>query len=416
MRILISTLGTRGDVQPYLALAQTLVQRGHEVQLAAPHQFAALAKRCRVPFATLPGEFLELLNSPEGKVAIAGGRGVGAGLKLLPRVMPLMGTLLEREWQIARSFSPDLIVCHPKSIASPHIAERLSVPHILASPLPGFTPTRAFPSPLLPFSTLGPLNRISHSLALGAAPFLFGKPLRTWRSASLGLPARAGARRPTATLYAYSPHVLPVPDDWGENILVSGYWFLDEGTDWVMPPALARFFAEGKRPVYVGFGSMPGIDPAGLSSVIIDALSRAGKRGVLAIGGGALSSIPANDHIHVIDSAPHDALFALVEAAVHHGGAGTTAASLRAGLPTIICPFFGDQPFWGRRVAALGAGPAPIPIGKLTVEGLVRSLKATDDPRMRGRALTLAAGIARDHGVDAAALFIEKIGASRRTS
>jgi UDP:flavonoid glycosyltransferase YjiC (YdhE family) len=200
--------------------------------------------------------------------------------------------------------------------------------------------------------------------------------------------------------------VLPVPADWTEEVLVSGYWFLDSDEDWQPPAALASFLAAGDRPVYVGFGSMPGLDPLRLAEMVIEGLARAGKRGLLATGGGALALKDVPDHVHVIEDAPHDRLFRLVGAAMHHGGAGTTGASLRAGLPTIICPFFGDQPFWGRRVARLEVGPRPLDRRTLDVPTLAAAFKATENPAMRERARTLGQSIAEEDGVRAAADFI----------
>lgn len=408
MRVLIHALGSRGDVQPYLALALGLLGRGHEAELAAPEPFASFVAERNVPFAPLPGEFLALLDSPEGKAAVAGGQGFGAGLKLLKRVRPLMRRLLDDEWAAARRFGPDILVHHPKSLAAPHIAERLGIPAVLASPLPGFTPTAAFPSPLIPVASLGPLNRASHQLAMKGGAALFGRTLSEWRRRSLGLEGRRARLASRPVLYAYSRHVVPAPPDWGEDALVSGYWFLDDPGDWRPSPALARFLAAGDKPVYVGFGSMPGLDPDRLARLAVEALARAGKRGLLATGGGALALSDAPPHVHVVSGAPHDRLFPRMSAALHHGGAGTTGASLRAGLPTMICPFFGDQRFWGRRVAALGAGPAPLDRRRLTVEALAAAFRATDDPAMRRRAGEIGAGIARENGVAAAVTFLER--------
>ena len=352
MRVAIHTLGTRGDVQPYIALALGLMQHGHAVQLAAPVQFAAFVQDRGIPLAPLPGEFLDVMETPEGKAAIAGGEGFGAGLKLLKHVRPMMRTLLDAEWAAVKGFGPDAIVYHPKSLAAPHLAEKLRVPSLLASPLPGFTPTSAFPSPLLPFATLGPLNRLNHQLAIGGASLLFGRLIRDWRT-SLRLPARRAAQD-SGTIYAYSPHVLPKPHDWSGDVLVSGYWFLNNSS-WQADERLSAFLQGGEPPVYIGFGSMPGLDPVQMTKLVTAALAKTGKRGLLATGGGALGVGANTGKVHFIGAAPHDQLFAHVGAVVHHGGAGTTAAALRAGRPMVAVPFFGDQPFWGRRIAELGA-------------------------------------------------------------
>jgi sterol 3beta-glucosyltransferase len=208
MRIAIQTLGTRGDVQPYIAIARGLMDRGHDVQISAPVQFEAFVSGHNIPFVGLPGEFLGLLETPEGKAAVAGGQGFSAGLKLLKHVRPLMIRLLGEEAAAVKAFAPDIIIFHPKSIAAPHLAAALNVPCILASPLPGFTPTAAFPSPLLPFASLGPLNKISHILATKSAELLFRKELLEWRERKLGLAGRRRAATPLSTIYAYSPHVV----------------------------------------------------------------------------------------------------------------------------------------------------------------------------------------------------------------
>jgi UDP:flavonoid glycosyltransferase YjiC (YdhE family) len=406
MRIAIQTLGTRGDVQPYIALAVGLIARGHDVQIAAPEQHETLVTERGVPYAALPGEFLALINTPEGKSALAGGEGFGAGLKLLKYVRPMMRRLLDKEWRAVEAFEADLIIYHPKSIAAPHIAEKLALPSILASPLPGFTPTKAFPSPLLPFTSLGVLNRASHVLAILGAKALFGKLLREWRASSLGLAGSRG-RTPVGTIYAYSPNVLPKPADWGEDVLVSGYWFLDCPT-WQMPADLKAFLGAGTPPIYVGFGSMPGIDSDGLTAIVVGALERSGNRGVLATGSGALNSARTARHVHYISGAPHDRLFPHMKATIHHGGAGTTGASLRAGRPMAVCPFFGDQPFWAKRIAALGAGPAPLNRKSLTVDTVAAAIAAMSDAEMQNRTSAFAAAIAKENGVDEAVRFIEQ--------
>ncbi|HEY5793545.1 MAG TPA: glycosyltransferase, partial [Bosea sp. (in: a-proteobacteria)] len=287
-----------------------------------------------------------------------------------------------------------------------HMAQALACPSILASPLPGFTPTAAFPSPLFPVASLGPFNRLSHSLSLRAADWLFGRQIGNWRQNVLGLPARRESRA-AGVVYGYSRHVVPVPSDWAKDIMVSGYWFLDS-VDWQPDDALAAFLDAGDPPVYVGFGSMPGLDPERMTACVIEALAKVGKRGLIATGGGALAAPAMPGKVHVIDAAPHDRLLLRVSATLHHGGAGTTGASLRAGKPTVICPFFGDQPFWGRRVAALGAGPPPLDRRKLTPDSLAAAIAATDRPEMRRRAAAIGAAIQAEDGVAAAVRFIEE--------
>ena len=408
MRFAIHTLGTRGDTQPYVALACRLRRRGHEVLVVAPTQFAELAAAERVPFSPLPAEFLAVLDSHEAKRLNGNsGAGFGAGFKLLKFYRDIGRRLLDAEWEAARTFGPDAILFHPKALGAPHIAAKLGTPLFLASPLPGFTPTSAFPTPVLPVTSLGPLNRPSHALMIHGGALMFAKTIRAWRVEQLGLPARGKPAPIAGTLYGYSHHVLPKPADWGSDVAVTGYWFLD-APDWSPDSDLAAFLAAGEPPVYVGFGSMPSVDPERLTGLVVEGLRRAGKRGLLATNGGALGRIKASENLHVIADAPHDRLLPLVGATLHHGGAGTTGAALRAGLPTAICPFFGDQPFWARRVVALGVGPPPLDKRATTADDLAAAFAAMDDPLIRARAARLGAAIRSEDGIETAIQFIEK--------
>jgi UDP:flavonoid glycosyltransferase YjiC (YdhE family) len=408
MRISIHTLGTRGDLQPYLALARGFRARGHEVLLIAPAQFAEVAAQEELSFAPLPADFLEMLEAPETKQVLgSSGTGFGAGFKLIKHYRRLMRSLLDVEWNAARDFQPDVILHHPKALGAPYIATKLGVPLFLASPLPGFTPTSAFPTPILPVSSLGPFNWLSHQLMIHGGGVLFSKTLRKWRVETLDLPARGKPAPHRGTLYAYSPHVVPKPSDWGRDVAVMGYWFLDT-PDWQPDAALSAFLKDGPPPIYVGFGSMPGTDPAHLTELIVEGLRRSGHRGVLATVGGALGAVDDADDMHVIVGAPHDRLFPLMHATLHHGGAGTTGAALRAGKPTAICPFFGDQPFWARRVVKLGLGPNPLDKKAMTADDFAAAFRAMDNRAMRTRAANLGNLIEQEDGVTAAVAFVEE--------
>jgi UDP:flavonoid glycosyltransferase YjiC (YdhE family) len=348
------------------------------------------------------------MDTPAGKAALSGRNTLTWTLQLVREVRPMMRRLLYAQWAAAQG--ADAIIYHPKALGSVHIAERLGIPAFLAFTLPGMTPTRAFPSPMLPFADLGAFNRLSHELFLRYANALFRTPVNRWRKEVLGLPP---SRRddylrgiPVPRLYGFSPIVVPKPADWDANSQVTGYWFLDDA-GWVMPPSLRGFLEAGPPPVYVGFGSIPSMDPVRTTTMIVDALAVVGQRGILASGWGGLAAAPLAEHVYVLDAAPHDRLFPHVAAVVHHGGAGTTAAGLRAGRPTVICPFFGDQPFWGWRIAELGVGPAPIAFKYLTVEKLAKAIRrAVTDPEMHRRAAELGSRIREENGVGRAVELI----------
>jgi UDP:flavonoid glycosyltransferase YjiC (YdhE family) len=201
-------------------------------------------------------------------------------------------------------------------------------------------------------------------------------------------------------LYCYSPAVAPKPPDWSESAHVTGYWFLDHPLDWQPPADLLHFLESGPSPIYLGFGSMITRKPEETTRITLDALRQAGHRGVIATGWGALSQSDLPDEVFLIESVPHDWLFPRMAAVVHHGGAGTTGAGLRAGVPSIVVPFGGDQPFWARRVKALGAGPDPIPRKRLTADRLAHAIRiAVADEPMRKRATELGATIRAEDGV-----------------
>lgn len=408
MRALILTVGSRGDVQPYVALGVALRAAGHTVTLATLPAFEGLAGARGLDFAPLRGELLELLQSPQGKAALAG---KGGSLSLLRQVMPSLRRMLEDAWAVAPGH--DLVIYHPKALGGHSIAEKLGAPGVLALPLPLYSPTAAFPSPLLPLADAGArLNRASHGLMVRLAAASTRGMVNRWRREQLGLaPLRDELTlhgRPVLRLYGYSPAVLPTPPDWDAYSVATGYWTLDREPEWRPPEALATFLSGGPPPVYVGFGSMPSVDAARTTGLVLEALRQSGRRGVLATGWGGLAARDVPPDVMVIDHAPHDWLFAHVAAVVHHGGAGTTGAGLRAGAPTLVCPFFGDQPFWGRRVAAIGAGPPPIPQRRLTAARLAEAIHAlTTDRAIQRCAHDIGERIRAEDGAARAVELIE---------
>jgi len=208
------------------------------------------------------------------------------------------------------------------------------------------------------------------------------------------------ALRSTPMLSAYSPRIIPHSADWPVHVHVTGYLFLDSQAGWQPSSALQAFLAAGQAPVYVGFGSMAGRNPEQLARLAIEALAASGQRGLLVTGWGGLRTGSVPDTVFVLDSAPHNWLFPRMAAVVHHGGAGTTAEGLRAGVPTVIVPFVLDQPFWGARVKALGLGPDPIPQKHLTADRLASAIRtAVTDPDIKRRANACGAAIRFQDGV-----------------
>jgi sterol 3beta-glucosyltransferase len=201
-------------------------------------------------------------------------------------------------------------------------------------------------------------------------------------------------------LYCYSPAVVPKPPDWSEHAHVTGYWFLDHPQEWQPPADLVGFLESGPPPLYVGVGGITSRDPEKASRIVLDALRQSGQRGVIATGWGGLSRSDLPGEVFVTEAVPHDWLFPRMSAVVHHGGAGTTGAGLRAGVPSILVPVANDQPFWGRRVKALGAGPDPIPRKRLTADRLAHAMRvAVMDESIRKGAAELGQRLRAEDGV-----------------
>ncbi len=410
MHVLALTLGSRGDVQPYIALGTALAARGHTLTIATGKGFEDAIEEHGLKAAPLNVDIRAMINDPEMQQAL---RTFSGKIKAWRASKPLVRGILDEMWEVSRAVQPDLIVYHVKGTAAPHIAEALGVSAIPTFQIPAMVPTRAFASPLLPFSELGGFgNRLSHRFIVKMMSTFNAGLVREWRCSKLGLTG-SGPRnavdgydpdgKVVPRLHGYSRHIIPHPDDWGEREEITGYWYLDQATNWTPPSALSRFLDAGPPPVYIGFGSMPSEDAEKLTHLIVEAVAASGQRAVLATGWGGLADSAVPESIHLLDAAPHDWLFPRCSAVVHHGGSGTTHEGLRWGRPSLICPVFGDQPFWGRRVAMLGAGPPPIAQKKLTSETLCQAIQALQDPAVIARAEATGSAMRTERGADAAA-------------
>lgn len=418
MKILIFTMGSRGDVQPYVALGRALAARGHQVTLSCSQGFDDMIEAAGLTPAPLSIDIRALLESPEIKEALAS---FSAKIRAWRQFKPLMRKLLDETWEVARDVKPDLLLYHPKSGAAQHIAEALKIPGVATTLQPGFAETREFPQFLLPGMKLGGFaNRLSHRAFAWLTYWSQSGFQKRWREETLGLAAPyprdfftgydpAGGALPR--LHGYSRHLQPKPADWGEGERITGYWFSESPEDWTPPEALARFLDAGQPPVYIGFGSMPSSDVERTSLAVTGALKLSGRRGILATGWGGLEDVVADEDIHVLERAPHAWLFPRCSAVVHHGGAGTTHEGLRWGRPSILCPLGVDQPYWGQRVKALGVGPAPIPQKALTAERLAQALEAAHKPAIERRAAEMAEAMSQEGGAAEAAAIVEQCGA-----
>ena len=418
MHVLVMSFGTRGDIQPYAALAGALARAGHDVTLAVPGGFADL-----VPHAG-PGT---ITHYPAGSTM----------LRLVQEVMPELSGPLDalrtlgimssamRElnaecWDAAQAARPDVVVYHPKCLAGPHIAEALGVPGVLSLPLPFYTPTRSHAVPFFGGASFGALgNRASYGLRRMSGAIYGGMINDFRREVGLGRirrladPLKNPDSSPVHVLYPYSRHVVPIPEDYPPSAHVTGYWFLDHSEDdnWDPPAQLVDFLAAGEPPVYIGFGSMGfGKGAKERRVAVLAALRVHGLRGIVATGWGGIAPGEAGtDDVLVLEGAPHEWLFPRVAAVVHHGGAGSTAAGIRAGRPTLVVPFLGDQPFWGARVQALGAGPAPLPAAHLRTALTDRLGDLVHTVSYASRADEVGAAVRGENGLAAGVQVLEQI-------
>jgi UDP:flavonoid glycosyltransferase YjiC (YdhE family) len=257
-------------------------------------------------------------------------------------------------------------------------------------------------------------NLLTHFITGETLWHMMRKVLNQARAEALDLPPMrflgpiAETLRPDPHIYGFSPRVIPRPPDWSANHHISGFWFLDD-PDYRPSSDLMDFLESGPPPVYIGFGSMHDRDAAELTELVLQALDRAGQRGVLHTGWGALEKVRRTERVYPVGSVPHEWLFPRMAAIVHHGGAGTTGAALRAGIPSLVVPFAADQPFWGRRTAELGVGPRPIARKRLSVERLADALRvAVTDLDMRQRARELGSQLQTEDGVARAVELFEQ--------
>ncbi len=295
------------------------------------------------------------------------------------------------------------------------IARRRGLPDVSAQLFPVFLPTAAFPSPAFPDLPLGAFyRRATH--VVNTAVFRFGGRLlyRRIQAENPGLPNLAPwpfrPSRPLRppVLFAYSPNVLPLPPDWPAGASVTGYWHLKPPEGWNPPADLRRFLETDPPPIYFGVGSMKTSRLSGLVQLVVRSLQMTGQRAVLGVPREALEGLVEPDRVCCAEGVPHEWLFPRTCLVVHHGGAGTTGAAIRSGVPSTAVPFGADQAFWARRICELGLGPAAPPALRLTAEGLARVIeRALTDASFRDRARRLGESVRQEDGVAAAVRVIE---------
>ncbi|MEU9055869.1 glycosyltransferase [Streptomyces sp. NPDC048384] len=393
MRILIAAAGSRGDVAPYTGLGAGLREAGHDVTLATTDAFAPLVGEAGLGFRSLPSR-----PQPHGGVQ---------GRRELMRTAAAFVTELAHGF--ADAVAPDTDLLLLSTTTAPlgrHMAEAMDIPTIGAYLQPT-APTGDFPPNVMGTRSLGRLgNRIAGRLALRMADRVYAEAVTGLRR-RLELPPlgpsevrRRQERANSPVLHGFSTALVPRPSDWRRGLDVVGTWWPYVAPDRRLSAEVEDFLAAGPRPVFIGFGSMAAGHGERLSELAVQALRRAGLRGILQAGNAGLAA--AGNDVLTIGDVPHALLFPRVAAVVHHAGAGTAAAALRAGAPSIPVPVTADQPFWAARLAAIGAATDPIPFTSLTAERLAGALGRVVRQLTYARAAAVAARhMATEDGVGA---------------
>lgn len=432
MKVGIITLGSRGDVQPYVALAQGLIAAGHEVTIGAEPPYEAFVTDHRIPYVAL-GERTDTVESFERFARLQHEAGRRAYKIIREANSWILDRLTDQMSSCERvADGADVLVEGTMAMITPHLAEHRDIPYVRTQLRPE-TLTAAYRRPDLVYpndSRLRARNRGSYTLPWMAVWGTVRKPVNAWR-AERGLSPFGSAnlldnptrqhhyRQRFPVLNGYSERVAPREDDYPDWHRHTGFWELDTATGYEPPADLVAWLADGPPPICIGFGSIPVLDPDRIWPAILGAVERTGQRAIVLTGWGGLDRRVdrgtagdrgrrrPSDDVFVTEAVPHDWLYPRCSMAIHHGGAGATGASLTAGVPTVVIPFLWDQLFWGRRAHALGVGPMPIPQPDLTAEGLADAIRAAGTGDMASRAADLGEQLRAEHGLARAIDLLE---------
>jgi sterol 3beta-glucosyltransferase len=399
MRIVILAVGTLGDVAPYTGLGRRLCDAGQDVVIATHSRFAPLIQQSGLGFAALPLDVRAELGKTSAQRLLGNSPlALGRGVRMLSAHWRELGDAM-----VAAAQGADLLLLSTLGWLGWHVAEGMGIPSVGVFLQP-MDPTVEFPAPVLTTRSLGRWgNRASARLLRTGGQWPFIGAVNDLRGrfglarTTPGAVMRRLDRQRWKVLYGFSSSVVAQPVDWPEYRRVVGYWWPHRSSSWQPSAQLMDFIAAGPPPVFVGFGSMPSGDGSRTGELVSSALRSVHVRGVIQSGWADLRA--AGDDLLEVDDIPHEWLFPQMAAVVHHAGAGTTAAGLRAGVPTVAVPVASDQPFWASRLERLGVGPRPIKFGRLSVDGLAAAVRAAiEHPGYRDRARRVADAIATEDG------------------
>ncbi len=415
MKVSFFTLGSRGDVQPYLCLAQRLIREGHEAVLCAGESFRALAAQYGVSFSPTASDLMAFAETVEGKAILAQPlkHAALAGRMSREVLNPAYRKTLDDFYAAARE--ADLIVYHPKALGAVDIALSLGIPCVSMPPVPITWPAEEFPN--LAISATGNygkrLNRLSYRVNAMAERAQM-KEINDFRRKSLGLSPRkpgiyafSDGAREIPTVYPLSRTLFPDVNSWEGHVLLPGFFFSPEGEE-ALAAEVESFLEAGAPPLVVTFSSMSLRDPSRFLNILREGLNRSGHRAVILTGSSGLQG-ESDDRICFVKAAPHTLLFPRCMAVLHHGGVGTMAAALRAGKPQLVMPLSTDQPFWAARLQRLGLAGKPLNERTLRPEILAERITAMEDGVLCRAAERMHRQITEEDGTGETVCYLEQL-------
>ena len=398
--------GSRGDVQPYVALGAGFHKAGYHVRIATHDIFKEMVTSHGLEFASVKGNPRELLEGDSTKEMLKTGNNP---VKMVFEIRKLAEAVLSEMLTsaIEACVGSDALLYGMMGIPAYHLADKWKLPRFPMFLQPA-TRTGEFPSFTFPDLSLGPAyNKMTWYIGEQMMWMMLGKSTDKWRNETLGLPSLTAKQQydilytqKLPFTYGISENVLPHPKDYPAWHRLVGYWFLDQSTGWIPPKELVDFIQAGDPPVYIGFGSMNAGEAKSTTQTVVEALKMTRQRAVLLRGWGGLQTEDLPETVHMMDSAPHDWLFPQMSCIVHHGGAGTIAAACRAGIPQVVVPHFADHPFWATRVHKLGIAAKPVYMSRLNAGALAGAMESVlKDGEMKVRAHYLGEQIRKEDGV-----------------
>lgn len=367
MKVVFLTLGTRGDVQPYIALGKEFKKCGHEALICTGASFKRMILENGVGFHEAAADFMAIIESEQGKKVFQGG--YSNIFKLLNYAKEIITPAYRRSMDdfLEAAQGADIILYHPKAIGAVDIAERLNIPCICLPPTPIVYPVAEFPNFIVSAQgSFGPfLNRLSYKATTSIGELSYMKTINDFRVKSLNLPKRkAGAiafkvnGKDIPIIYPISPYLFKEVKSWEGRVYLSGFFFMEIG-EAKLSAGLLEFLEKGDRPIVISFSSMPLRKPESFKQKLMAALTATGNRAVILTGTSGIN-FENNDYIYTVEKAPHRLIFKKAKGLIHHGGVGTMAEALLSGVPQLIIPFSADQPFWAHRLYAKGYALRPI--------------------------------------------------------